>query len=129
MGESDVSFGLEGVDVLKGTEFLGSIGEIFKLLSTSSLYTAAALFLAIGEKYAANPVGVVFNSFDFILFGVEYNSSMGRAKDGCNSFESSRDAGAKVFIGVGLRRVWSVQYTSFPLWNGLAALPKFGLAT
>lgn len=65
---------------------------------------------------------MVFNSFDFILFGVEYNSSMGRAA-GCSNFESSRDAAANEFIGAGLRRVWSVQYMSFPLWNGLAALP------
>lgn len=122
VGESDVSTGLEGVDVLKGTEFRGSMGEIFRLLSTSSFKPLAlALFLAIGEKYAANPVGVVFSSFDLILFGVEYNSSMGRAA-GCNNFESSRDTGANEFMGTGLRRVWSVQYMSLPLWNGLAAL-------
>lgn len=122
VGESDDSTGLEGVDVLKGTELRGSIGEILRLLSTSSLKPALALFLAIGEKYAAKPVGVVFSSFDLILFGVEYNSSMGRAA-GCNNLESSRDAAANEFMGAGLRRVWSVQYTSFPLWNGLAALP------
>lgn len=121
-GDIDVSLGLEGVDVLKGTEFRGSIGEILRLLSTSSPKAAPALFLAIGEKYAANPVGVVFNSFDFILFGVEYSSSMGRASAGCRSFESSREAAANVFIGAGLRRVWSVQYMSFPLWNGFAAV-------
>lgn len=116
VGESDVSTGLEGVEVLKGTELRGS------LLSTSSLKPTLALFLAIGEKYAAKPVGVVFSSFDLILFGVEYNSSMGRAV-GCNNLESSRDAAANEFMGAGLRRVWSVQYMSFPLWNELAALP------
>lgn len=122
VGESDVSLGLQGVDVLKGTEFRGSIGDILRLLWTSSLEPVPALFLAIGEKYAVNPVGVVFNSFDFILFGVEYNSSMGRVSVGCDNFESSRGAGANVFIGTGRRRVWRVQYMSFPLWNGLAAV-------
>lgn len=77
VGESNVSLGFDGVDVLKGAVFRGSIGEIFKLLSTSSFNSTPGLVFAIGEKYVANPVGVVFRALDLILFGVEYSSSIG----------------------------------------------------
>lgn len=79
VGDRDISRGFDGVDVLKLAVFLGSIGEIFKLLSTSSPSSIPMLLLAIGEKYVAKPVGVVLSSFDFILFGVEYSSSIGLA--------------------------------------------------
>lgn len=123
VGESDVSFGFDGVDVLKGAMFRGSIGEIFKLLSVSSFNSAPALLLAIGEKYVAKPVGVVFKAFDLILFGVEYSSSIGLAVCGM-IFESSRMGGCS--IGFGLRRGCSVQYMSLLRWNELALLPAWG---
>lgn len=67
------SSSLDGVDVLKLVEFLGSIGEILLALSMGEAFRS----ILTGEKNVANPIGVERNSGRFlILFGIEYKSSI-----------------------------------------------------